>query len=186
MAEISSNEVDDCTLTREADTMTKIAAVAIQLAKHAAKEQPKQELGAAQKELAFTKNDLENLRLCWKPLEKLDMRHFNHLSIANRQITAAKQANYNAYPYENPDEDSEGNKPYRPSRVNPKVPVLRTSQTIRDIYSQPAPRAPPAPRTTPSSTALKPDVPSSKRQPLVLLVASGMVTVPRDSHEDRH
>lgn len=103
-------------------------------------------------------------------LEKLSMRNFTHLSIANRRTAAAKLANYNAYPYENPDEDPEGNKPCHPSRVNPKVPKLRISQATDDEPSLLA-SCLPAPKPAPS-TAPTPAVTGAKRHPLVLLAAS--------------
>lgn len=60
------------------------------MAKHAAKKQLKQGLAAAQKELAFTENDLENIRICWKTLEQSRDKATSALADANKGTEIAK------------------------------------------------------------------------------------------------
>ena len=90
-------------------------------------------------------------------LRELDMRYFVHLSIANR----VKLANYNAYPHGDPLEDPELSKHCHPSKVNPRVLVLRISDPKDDKPQQLSfcglTAAKPAPSTAPTS-----DVTSSK------------------------
>lgn len=69
--------------------MSEIATAAIKMAKQAAKEQLKQDLGAAQKELAFTNNDLENLRLYQKTLEQSRDKATSALADANKRTETA-------------------------------------------------------------------------------------------------
>ena len=104
-------------------------------------------------------------------LDKLNMRHFTHLSIANRRTALERQANYNVYPSDDPNEDPKGNEPSHPSRVNPKVPVLRTSQAVDGKPSRVASNGP---ATTNSIISITP-TPSAKgpRAHHLVLLATG-------------
>ena len=93
-------------------------------------------------------------------LEKLAFRHFAHLSVANRQRAAAKLVSYNAYPYENPLEDPGLDGPCHPSKVNPRVPVLRISEPKDDKPRELCLRGP-----TPAQQEPAPNVASSKGTP---------------------
>ena len=72
--------------------MSMIAAAALKMAKHAAKEQLKQDLAAAQKELEFTKNDLDNIRICWKTLEQSRDKAKSALADARAEVKEAHLA----------------------------------------------------------------------------------------------
>ena len=131
------------------------------------------------------------------------MRHFTLPSIADRQIAPERQASYNAYPYDDPNE--EGNEPSRPSRINPRVPVLRISQAVDDKPSRIAFDGPAAPKTpqavddktcqvasniaaapktiTPATST--PNAKGPKAQPLVVLVTGKKASSPeRDSAQE--
>ena len=77
-------------------------------------------------------------------MNKLNMRHFTRPSIPEGQTALDRQAKYNAYPYDDPNE--EGNEPSHPSRINPKVPVLRFSQAEDDRPSRVASDGPATPQ----------------------------------------
>ena len=79
-------------------------------------------------------------------MSKLNMRHFIQPSVPEGQIALERQAQYNPHPYDNPDE--EGNEPSHPSRINPKVPLLRISQAVDDRPSRVASDGPAAPQTS--------------------------------------
>ena len=119
-------------------------------------------------------------------MAKLNMRHFTLPSIADQQIAPERQASYNAYPYDDPNE--EGNEPSRPSRINPKVPVLRISQAVDDKPSRIASDGPAAPRASqavedrPSPVAL--DCPATPKTPQAVddktsQVASNIAAAPK-------
>ena len=57
-------------------------------------------------------------------MNKLNMRHFTQSSIPEGQTTPERQAKYNPYPYDDPNEDD--NEPSHPSRIN-KSEGARTS-----------------------------------------------------------
>ena len=67
-------------------------------------------------------------------MNKLNMRHFTQPSVPEGQTALERQAKYTAHPYDDPSE--EDNEPSHPSRINPRVPVLRISQAADDRPSR--------------------------------------------------
>ena len=132
-------------------------------------------------------------------MSKLNMRHFTQPSIREGQ-TLERQVKYNAHPYDDPNE--KGNEPSHPSRINPRVPVLRisqaaddrpsrvasdghaaskTSQAIDDKPSRVASDAAASPETTTPTTSM-PNAKDPKAQPLVVLVASRKSSNPQKDY----
>ncbi|CAD6566323.1 MAG: hypothetical protein ASARMPREDX12_008181 [Alectoria sarmentosa] len=75
--------------TEEADDMSKLAAAAIQMAEDAHTERLEQDLAAIQKELAFTKSDLEDVRFYEKILLQSRDKAACALADANKRSKAA-------------------------------------------------------------------------------------------------
>ncbi len=74
----------------EAERMSMLAAAAAKMVKTAKKEEQRQEMAATQKELALTKNDLENIQICVRDYVQARDKATRAFEDANRRAEAAR------------------------------------------------------------------------------------------------